>query len=169
MRSILLRLQHMNQQFRIIDKEGPLHNPADRDHCLQYITAIGLLFGDIVADHYEDETALDPRVDGLRNKMVVVENKQYSLDYLDPHKRSIANAVQIHFKDGTSTDVVECEYPLGHRFRRDEAIPQINRKFSSNIQTHYSQKQMKNIQEVCLNAENLSNMPVNEFMDLFVI
>ena len=155
--------------IRIIDKEGPLHNPADRDHCLQYITAIGLLFGDIVADHYEDETALDPRVDGLRDKMVVVENKQYSIDYLDPHKRSIANAVQIHFKDGTSTDVVECEYPLGHRFRRDEAIPQINRKFSSNIQTHYSQKQMKNIQEVCLNAEKLSNMPVNEFMDLFVI
>ena len=101
--------------------------------------------------------------------MVVVENKQYSIDYLDPHKRSIANAVQIHFKDGTSTDVVECEYPLGHRFRRDEAIPQIIRKFSSNIQTHYSQKQMKNIQEVCLNAEKLSSMPVNEFMDLFFI
>jgi 2-methylcitrate dehydratase len=155
--------------IRIIDKEGPLHNPADRDHCLQYITAIGLLFGDIVADHYEDETALDPRVDGLRDKMVVVENKQYSIDYLDPHKRSIANAVQIHFKDGTSTDVVECEYPLGHRFRRDEAIPQIIRKFSSNIQTHYSQKQMKNIQEVCLNAEKLSSMHVNEFMDLFSI
>ena len=93
--------------IRIIDKEGPLNNPADRDHCIQYITAIGLLFGDIVADDYEDETATDPRVDRLRDKMVVVENKQYSEDYLDPNKRSIANAVQIHFKDGSKTDVVE--------------------------------------------------------------
>ncbi|WP_338473005.1 2-methylcitrate dehydratase [Niallia sp. XMNu-256] len=155
--------------IRIIDKEGPLHNPADRDHCLQYITAIGLLFGDIVADHYEDETASDPRVDQLRDKMIVVENKQYSIDYLDPNKRSIANAIQIHFKDGTQTEVVECEYPLGHRFRRDEAIPQVIKKFSANIETHYSQKQIKNIEEVCLNADRLTNMSVNEFMDLLSI
>lgn len=155
--------------IRIIDKEGPLNNPADRDHCIQYITAVGLIFGEIVADHYEDETASDQRIDRLRDKMVVVENKQYSEDYLDPNKRSIANAVQVHFKDGSSTDLVECEYPLGHRFRRDEAIPQINQKFSANIQTHFSQKQVKNIQEACSDAKRLSNMPVNEFVDLFLI
>ncbi|WP_428912227.1 2-methylcitrate dehydratase [Niallia sp. Krafla_26] len=155
--------------IRIIDKEGPLHNPADRDHCIQYITAIGLLFGDIVADHYEDETASDPRVDQLRDKMVVVENKQYSIDYLDPTKRSIANAVQVHFKDGSQTEVVECEYPLGHRFRREEAIPKVIKKFSANLETHFSQKQIKNIEEVCLNKDRLPNMPVNEFMDLFTI
>lgn len=155
--------------IRIIDKKGPLNNPADRDHCIQYITAIGLIFGDIVADHYEDETALDPRVDLLRDKMVVVENKQYSKDYLDPNKRSIANAVQIQFTDGSKTDVVECEYPLGHRFRRDEAIPQIIKKFSANIHTHFPQKQGKSIQEVCSDAERLSSMPVNAFIDLFLI
>lgn len=154
--------------IRIIDKEGPLNNPADRDHCIQYITAIGLIYGEIVADHYEDDTAADPRIDEIREKMVVVENKQYSRDYLDPNKRSIANAVQVHFKDGSETNVVDCEYPLGHRFRRDEAIPQITRKFSANIQTHFSQKQMKGIQEVFSNPDKLSNMPVNKFMDLFL-
>ncbi|PEJ07995.1 2-methylcitrate dehydratase [Bacillus wiedmannii] len=154
--------------IRIIDKEGPLNNPADRDHCLQYITAIGLLKGDIVADDYEDVVANDPRVDELRNKMVVVENKQYSLDYLDPNKRSIANAVQIHFKDGTVTENVECEYPLGHRFRRDEAIPKVVQKFTANMAGHYSSKQQEQIHEVCLNEEKLENMNVNEFVDLFL-
>ncbi|PMY01212.1 2-methylcitrate dehydratase, partial [Pseudomonas sp. MPR-R5A] len=104
---------------------GPLHNPADRDHCLQYITAIGLIKGDIRAEFYEDEIAKDIRIDELRDKMEVIENKQYSVDYLDPNKRSIANAVQVHYIDGTSSEFVECEYPLGHRFRRDEAIPKI--------------------------------------------
>ena len=155
--------------IRIIDKEGPLNNPADRDHCLQYITAIGLLKGDIVADDYEDAVANDPRVDELRNKMVVVENKQYSLDYLDPNKRSIANAVQVHFKDGTVTENVECEYPLGHRFRRDEAIPKVVQKFTANMAGHYSSKQQEQIHEVCLNEEKLENMNVNEFVDLFLI
>lgn len=155
--------------IRIIDKEGPLNNPADRDHCLQYITAIGLLKGDIVADDYEDVVANDPRVDELRNKMVVVENKQYSLDYLDPNKRSIANAVQVHFKDGTVTENVECEYPLGHRFRRDEAIPKVVRKFTANMAGHYSSKQQEKIHEACLNEEKLENMNVNEFVDLFLI
>lgn len=154
---------------RIIDKEGPLHNPADRDHCLQYITAIALLKGDIVADDYENEAAADPRVDALRDKMVVVENKQYSLDYLDPNKRSIANAVQVHFKDGTETENIECEYPLGHRFRRDEAIPKVLQKFSANIAGHYSKKQQEKIHEVCLNEEKLEEMNVNEFVELFLI
>lgn len=155
--------------IRIIDKEGPLNNPADRDHCIQYITAIGLIHGDITADHYEDEAAADPRIDALRDKMVTVENKQYTVDYLDPNKRSIANAVQIHYRDGSSSEIVECEYPLGHRFRRDEAIPKVVDKFTNNISTHYSQKQQKQIQAACLDKEVLTNLKVNEFVDLFLI
>jgi 2-methylcitrate dehydratase len=109
--------------IRIIDKSGPLHNPADRDHCLQYMTAIGLIFGELTADHYEDKVAQDPRIDALRGKMVVKEEPHYSRDYLDPDKRSIANAVQVFFRDGTSTAKVAVEYPLGHRRRRTEGIP----------------------------------------------
>lgn len=155
--------------IRIIDKTGPLHNPADRDHCLQYITAIGLIKGTITAEHYEEETASDPIIDQLRNKMVVVENKQYTHDYLDPSKRSIANAVQIYFKDGTLTEKVECEYPLGHRFRREEAIPQIKEKFSLNIQSHYPTKQQQKLEEICYDYKTLSEMSVNEFMELFLL
>lgn len=155
--------------IRIIDKRGPLHNPADRDHCLQYITAIGLLKGDIQAEHYENETAADPRIDQLREKMVVVENKQYSLDYLDPNKRSIANAVQIHFKNGTSTETIEVEYPLGHRFRRGEAIPQIVNKFSRNLQTHFPGKQRNNIEEMCRDQSSLEKMDVPQFVESFLL
>ena len=155
--------------IRIIDKEGPLNNPADRDHCIQYITAVGLIHGDITADHYEDEAAADPRIDALRDKMVTVENKQYTIDYLDSNKRSIANAVQIHYRDGSSSEIVECEYPLGHRFRRDEAIPKVVDKFTNNISTHYSQKQQKQIQAACLDKDVLTNLKVNEFIDLFLI
>ncbi|MGE8080855.1 2-methylcitrate dehydratase [Peribacillus loiseleuriae] len=154
--------------IRIIDKEEPLNNPADRDHCIQYITAIGLIYGDITADHYEDEAADDVRIDRLRNKMVVVENKQYTVDYLDPNKRSIANAVQIFYKDGSVSDVVECEYPLGHRFRREEAFPKIIKKFTSNLSTHYSSKQQNQIQKACLDPNTLTNLKVNEFVDLFI-
>ncbi|MGE6600544.1 bifunctional 2-methylcitrate dehydratase/aconitate hydratase [Lysinibacillus fusiformis] len=154
--------------IRIIDKEGPLHNPADRDHCLQYITAIGLIYGDITADHYEDEVAVDPRIDDLRNKMVVVEKSQYTIDYLDPDKRSIANSVQVYYKDGTSSELIECEYPLGHRFRREEAFPQIIDKFQQNISTHYSQKQLNTINEVCANKELLEQIAVHEFINLFI-
>src|SRR5699024_574239 len=116
-------IQTHESAIRIIDKKGPLNNPADRDHCLQYIVAVGLLKGHITATDYEDDVANDPNIDKLREKMIVTENKQYTKDYLDPDKRSIANAIQIHFKNGTSTDFVECEYPLGHRFRRREAFP----------------------------------------------
>ncbi|WP_396126533.1 2-methylcitrate dehydratase [Brevibacillus laterosporus] len=155
--------------IRIIDKVGPLNNPADRDHCLQYITAIGLLFGDIKADHYEDLAASDPRIDILRNKMVVVENKQYSIDYLEPSKRSIANAVQVHYKDGSSSEQIECEYPLGHRFRRGEAIPKIIEKFVENVRTHYSQKQVRKIKEACMDSERVKSMAVTEFIELFLL
>ncbi|CDO04366.1 2-methylcitrate dehydratase [Oceanobacillus picturae] len=154
--------------IRIIDKKGPLHNPADRDHCLQYITAIGLLNGNIVAEDYEDEAAANPLVDKLRDKMVVTENKAYTEDYLDPEKRSIANAVQVHFKDGTSTESVACEYPLGHRFRREEAIPKVLEKYAANLATQYSRKQLEQIEAVSYKYETLADMNVNEFMELFV-
>ncbi|GER71046.1 2-methylcitrate dehydratase [Weizmannia acidilactici] len=155
--------------IRIIDKTGPLRNPADRDHCIQYVTAVGLIKGNITADDYEDDAAKDPRIDALREKMSVVENKQYSIDYLDPNKRSIANAVQVFFKDGTSTEKVEVEYPLGHRFRREEAIPKIICKFSNNLATHYSAKQQEWIKAACLQGETLEKMNVNEFVNLFTL
>jgi len=153
--------------IRIIDKKGPLNNPADRDHCLQYITAIGLLKGDITAEDYEDAEASNPIIDILRDKMVVTEDKQYTKDYLDENKRSIANTVQVHFKDGTATDSVECEYPLGHRFRREEAFPKIMDKYSANLASHYTVKQRGEIEAAC-DEDKLSSMSVNEFMDLFV-
>ncbi|MBR7797594.1 2-methylcitrate dehydratase [Agaribacter marinus] len=154
--------------IRIIDKKGSLNNPADRDHCLQYITAIGLLKGNIVAEDYEDDVAADPRVDMLREKMVVSENENYSKDYLDPNKRSIANAVQVHFKDGTSTEQVDCEYPLGHRFRREEAVPKILEKYAQNMATQYASKQLKQIEAVSYDYKKLTAMNVNEFMELLV-
>ncbi|HLR67451.1 MAG TPA: bifunctional 2-methylcitrate dehydratase/aconitate hydratase [Virgibacillus sp.] len=153
--------------IRIIDKKGPLHNPADRDHCLQYITAIGLLKGNVTAEDYEDEAASDPRIDHLRDKMIVTEDKEYTADYLDPDKRSIANAVQVYFKDGTTTDRIVCEYPLGHRFRRKEAYPRIVEKFSANLATKYTAKQRKKIEEACA-EEKINTLGVHEFMDLFV-
>src|SRR5205814_7314275 len=115
--------------IRIIDKKGPLHNPADRDHCIQYMVAIGLIKGGLSAADYEDAVARDPRIDALRAKMVCIENKRYSKDYLDPKKRSIANQLQILFKDGSATPKVAVEYPLGHRRRRSEGIPALEAKF----------------------------------------
>lgn len=154
--------------IRIIDKRGPLHNPADRDHCLQYITAVGLIKGNITAEDYEDEAAQDPRIDALREKMIVRENKQYSIDYLDPEKRSIANAVQVFFTDGSATENVEIQYPLGHRFRRQEAIPKIHEKFSRNIATHFSAYQCEKIEKVCTDYDRIVALNVNEFVDLFI-
>lgn len=154
--------------IRIIDKTGPLYNPADRDHCIQYITAIGLLNGNVTAEDYEADAAANPRIDELREKMVVTENKQYTVDYLDPNKRSIANAVQVHFKDGTSTMNVEYEYPLGHRFRREEAFPKIKEKLSYNLSTHYTDKQRERIEATSFENEAFFNMPVHEFVELFV-
>ncbi len=155
--------------IRIIDKTGPLHNPADRDHCLQYINAIGLIFGDITADHYEEDTALDPRVDRLRDKMEVVENEQYTTDYLDPAKRSIANAVQVFFNDGTSTEKVAYEYPLGHRFRREEGIPKLFEKCKANLETHFPARQANDIYAASENLEQLQTMAVPTFMEKMII
>lgn len=155
--------------IRIIDKTGPLHNPADRDHCLQYMVAAALVFGSLTADHYEDEAAGDPRIDALREKMEVVEDTRYTRDYMDPAKRSIANAVQCFFKDGTAGRRAEVEYPLGHRFRRREGIPQLERKFAANLSTRFPSGQAKEIERICRDREKLERMPVNRFVDMFVI
>src|SRR3989338_2391196 len=145
--------------IRIISKSGPLHNPADRDHCLQYMVAIGLLQGDLTADHYENTFEKDPRIDILREKMLIEEDKQFSKDYLDPEKRSIANAIQIYFKDGTHTEKVVVEYPIGHRRRRAEGIPLLYKKFENNVKIHYSPEQTKKIVALFSNKKELENMP----------
>lgn len=155
--------------IRIIDKTGPLHNPADRDHCLQYMVAIGLLFGTLSADHYEEAAAIDPRIDALRQKMITVEDKTYSHDYLDENKRSIANAIQVFFTDGTTSEKLEIEYPIGHRRRRLEAIPLLQRKFESNLRSRFPAKQAQAVLELCLDQVALEQTPVHQFMDLFVI
>ncbi|MTI64619.1 bifunctional 2-methylcitrate dehydratase/aconitate hydratase [Methylophaga sp.] len=155
--------------IRIIDKQGPLNNPADRDHCLQYMTAVGLLKGSLTAADYEDTVAADPRIDALRDKMVCIENPEYTKDYLDPEKRSIANAVQLFFKDGTHSEQVAVEYPIGHRRRRAEGIPELVRKFKTNLARRFPERQQKMIIDVCTDEAKLSAMPVDEFVDLFVI
>ncbi|MCA0754294.1 bifunctional 2-methylcitrate dehydratase/aconitate hydratase [Paenibacillus sp. N4] len=154
--------------LRIIDKKGPLHNPADRDHCLQYMVAIGLLHGTLDSDHYEDEAAKDPRIDELRQKMETVEDSRYSLDYLDENKRSIANAIEILFKDGTSSGKLEIEYPIGHRRRRQEAIPLLERKFESNLRSRLPAKQVDAVVRRCQDHEMLADTPVQQFVDLFI-
>ena len=155
--------------IRIIDKTGPLYNPADRDHCIQYMTAVGLIFGELTADHYENNVAMDPRIDALREKMAVVEDRRYSRDYLDPEKRSIANAVQVFFKDGSSTEQVEVEYPIGHRRRRAEGIPLLIKKFEANLASRLAPARCKEILELCLDLDRLEATPVDKFMDMFVV
>ena len=155
--------------IRIISKTGALNNPADRDHCLQYMTAIGLLKGDLTADDYENEVAADPRIDRLRDAMQVEEDQRYSREYHEPDKRSIANAVQVFFKDGTSTEKVAVEYPIGHRRRRAEGIPLLISKFESNLATRFPAAQAQRILNLCLDADALAATPVNEFVDLMVV
>lgn len=152
---------------RIISKEGPLHNPADRDHCIQYMVAIGLLFGDLKAEHYEADVAEDPRVDALRAKMYVTENAEFTKDYLDPAKRSIANTLQVFFKDGTSTQAITVEYPIGHRRRRADGIPLLEKKFIHNLNTQFSNEKTQAIFALCDDAEKLKQTPVNVFMDMW--
>ncbi len=154
--------------IRIISKEGDLNNPADRDHCIQYMTAIGLLKGNLVAEDYEDDVASDPKVDFLRDKMFVEENKNYSKDYLDPDKRSIANELQIFFSDGSSTEKVEVEYPIGHRRRREEGIPVLIKKFENNLKTQFSTDRVENIMKICEHQETLEGTDVIDFMELLI-
>ena len=155
--------------IRIISKTGPLNNPADRDHCLQYMTAVGLLKGNLTADDYENEAAADPRIDRLRKVMVVEEDDRYSREYHEPDKRSIANAVQVFFKDGTGTEKVAVEYPVGHRRRRTEGIPLLIGKFENNLATRFPATQTQRILDLCMDGAALAKTPVNEFMDLMVI
>jgi 2-methylcitrate dehydratase len=160
--------------IRIIDKKGPLHNPADRDHCIQYMIAVPLIHGRLTAADYEDSIAADPRIDALRAKMECVEDKKFSADYHDPAKRSIANGLTIEFKDGTKLKEVVVEYPIGHRRRRKEGIPVLIEKFKTNLARQFPAKQQAAILDVTLqkgklDGKALDSLPVNEFMDLFVI
>ena len=153
--------------IRIIDKTGPLNNPADRDHCIQYMTAIGLLKGNLTAQDYEDEMANDPRVDALREKMTCIEKPEYTKDYLDSDKRSIANAVQIFYKDGSSSEQVAVEYPIGHRRRRSEGIPELIKKFEINLKREFDDTQSEKIMNLNLDIDLLQKTPVNEYVDLY--
>lgn len=155
--------------IRIIDKQGPLNNPADRDHCLQYMTAVGLLKGNLTAADYEDDVAADPRIDALRDKMYCVEVAQFTADYLDPDKRSIANAVQVFFKDGSTSEKITVEYPIGHRRRRDEGMPELIKKLKINLARRFPERQQQAILSAALDAQKLSAMPVQQFVDLMVI
>jgi 2-methylcitrate dehydratase len=154
--------------IRIIDKSGPLHNPADRDHCIRYMTAIGLIFGALTADHYEDRTAADPRIDALREKMICVEDPRYTREYLDPDKRSIANAVQVFFKDGSSTAKVAVEYPIGHRRRRNEGMPLLVEKFAANLASRFGKAQCDAIMALCNDSKSLDGTTVDKFTDMLV-
>ncbi|MGJ8689374.1 MAG: bifunctional 2-methylcitrate dehydratase/aconitate hydratase [Gammaproteobacteria bacterium] len=156
--------------IRIISKSGPLNNPADRDHCLQYMTAVPLAFGNLVAEDYEDEFhKAHPIIDQLREKMEVVEEPRYTKEYMEADKRSIANALQIFFKDGSSTEKVEVEYPVGHRRRREEGIPLLEDKFRSNLATRFPASRVEKIFALCKDQKALENTPVHEFMDMLVI
>jgi 2-methylcitrate dehydratase len=152
--------------LRIIDKTGPLHNPADRDHCLQYMTAIGLIHGRLTADHYEDAVAADPRIDRLRSKMVVAEDGGYTRDYLDPDRRSIANAVQVYFNDGSATARVEEHFPLGHRRRRAEGLPRLRQKVREAFAAHYPAEQAAALDALFADRGRLAATPVHRLMDL---
>ena len=149
---------------RIIDKTGPLANPADRDHCIQYMVAIPLIHGRLAAEHYEDDVAADPRVDALRNLMEVRENPEFTRDYFDPDKRFIGNAIQIQFKDGTQTERVCVDYPIGHRRRRAEGIPVMLQKFDAALAQVYPRARVEKIRQLFADAERMANTPINEFM-----
>ncbi len=155
--------------IRIIDKQGPLNNPADRDHCIQYMVAVPLLYGRLTAADYEDAVAGDPRIDRLRAKTVCVEDRKFSQDYLDPDKRSIANAITVEFSDGSKLKEVVVEYPIGHRRRRKEGIPVLVEKFKTNLARRYPTRQQRAILELTLDDSKLQTTPVHEFVDLFVI
>jgi len=152
--------------IRIIDKKGPLNNPADRDHCIQYMTAVPFIFGRLTARDYEEDIAADPRIDALREKIVCVEDPGYTADYHNPEKRSIANAITVEFKDGTVFDEVAVEYPIGHARRRAEGIPLLIEKYKTNLARIYDGDKQKKIIDLCLDYDKLAATPVNEFMDL---
>ena len=154
--------------IRIIDKKGPLGNPADRDHCIQYMVAVPLIFGRLTARDYEDDVASDPAIDALREKIVCVEDPAFTIDYHDPSKRSIANALTVEFKDGSKFDEIVVEYPIGHAHRRTDGIPLLIEKFKINLAPIFSADQQKEILDVSMDYKKLSQMAVNEYVDLYV-
>jgi 2-methylcitrate dehydratase len=153
--------------IRIIDKKGPLDNPADRDHCIQYMVAVPMIFGRLTAGDYEDSVANDPRIDTLRDKIVCVEDPKFTADYHDPEKRSIANALTVEFKDGTSFSEIVVEYPIGHKRRRADGIPLLEAKFRTNLARRFALKQQQAILDVSLDAKKLEAMPVHAYVDLY--
>jgi len=158
-----------NSTMVILDKTGPLANPADRDHCMQYMMAVGMIFGQLTAEDYEDHVAADPRIDALRAKMRLSESRVFEREYHDPAKRTNANSIQVWFKDGTKTPLSQVDYPLGHRKRRKEGIPLLIGKFERNVARVFAEKQRHAILEACLDRKRLAAMPVNEFVDLMAV
>ncbi|HLQ85812.1 MAG TPA: 2-methylcitrate dehydratase [Salinisphaeraceae bacterium] len=154
---------------RIIDKTGPLDNPADRDHCIQYMVAVPLIKGSLTAADYEDDVAADPRIDALRDKMEVVENERFTKEYLEEDKRAIGNAVQVFFNDGSSTDKESVDYPIGHRRRRDEGIPELKKKFAHNLALKIAPKNADKIHAIVADQGTTEATSVTEFTDLFVV
>ena len=164
-----IKIRTHEAALRIIDKKGPLSNPADRDHCIQYMVAVPLIFGRLTAGDYEDGVASDVRIDQLRNRIFCVEDKKFTRDYHAPDKRSIANALTVEFKDGTKLPEVVCEYPIGHKRRRKEGMPLLVEKFRTNLARRFPAKQSQTILHLCLDQKRLENTPVHEFVDLMVI
>ena len=164
-----IRIRTHEACIRIIDKKGPLNNPADRDHCIQYMVAVPLILGRLTAADYEDDVAGDPRIDVLRDKITCVEDPQFTKDYHDPEKRSIANALTVTLNDGTVLPEVVCEYPIGHRRRRQEGIPVLEAKFRTNLLRRFPARQTTAILALCKDQQRLEDTPVNEFVDLMVI
>jgi 2-methylcitrate dehydratase len=164
-----VRIRTHEAAIRIIDKQGPLANPADRDHCLQYMVAVPLLFGRLTAADYEDGIAVDPRIDQLRAKIACVEDAAFSRDYHDPDKRSIANALTVELTDGRVLDEVVVEYPVGHRRRRAEGRPLLEAKFRRNLARRFSAERQRAILDASLGRARLEAMPVNDYVDLYVI
>ncbi len=164
-----IRIRTHESAIRIISKTGPLHNPADRDHCLQYMVAVGLIFGQLTAAHYEDDTAADTRIDALRELMTVGEDEHYSRDYLDPLKRSIANALRIEFQDGSHTDWIAVEYPIGHRRRRSDGLPLLMKKFEAAVHDRFDAARTRITLDRCTDAPMLLATDVSEFVSLFAM
>ncbi|MFV2066439.1 MAG: bifunctional 2-methylcitrate dehydratase/aconitate hydratase [Pirellulales bacterium] len=164
-----IELKTQEPGLRIISKEGPLHNPADRDHCLQYMVAVPLIGGCLDAECYADKFASDPRIDRLRAKMRVYEDPRFTAEYYDPEKRAIGNSVQVFFRDGTATEQVTVDYPIGHRRRRDEAIPLLEKKLDGALATRFEENQQTEIRDLFLDQMQLERTPVHELMDMMVV
>jgi 2-methylcitrate dehydratase len=163
-----VEMQTQEPGVRIIDKKGPLNNYADRDHCIQYMAAIGLIFGELNADHYEDSVAADPRIDALRSKMVVIENEEYTRAYYDPQQRAIPNCIQVFFNDGSSTEPVEVYFPVGHLRRREEGVPLMKDKFVNSVERYFSAEAAAELVTFFCEGDALNDCNPADFMQKFV-